>query len=95
MQCCGGHSSVLCGDIITTLGIPSVLNRMFGTIQGYHLSLWRIFSTIEGYHQYCGGISSVLWRDTVRFGGAFRWDGVTISRLTGAFDTMQGYHLSL
>ncbi len=25
--------------------------------------LWKMFSTVE-YYQYCGGIPSILWRDT-------------------------------
>ena len=41
----GGITSVHAGDDISTVGITSVL--------------WRVFSTVEGYLQYCGGTTAV------------------------------------
>ena len=45
VQYSGGITSVHVGDNISTVGITSVL--------------WRVFSTVEGYLQYCGGITAV------------------------------------
>ena len=36
------------GDNISTVGVTSVL--------------WRVFSTVEGYLQYCGGLQQYMWR---------------------------------
>ena len=44
VQYSGGITSVHAGDNISTVGITSVL--------------WRVFSTVEGI-QYCGGITAV------------------------------------
>ena len=44
VQYSGGITSVHAGDNISTVGITSVL--------------WRVFSTVEGYLQYCGGYNS-------------------------------------
>ena len=57
------------GDNISTVGITSVL--------------WRVFSTVEGI-QYCGGIPSVLWGITaVHVGDSFSTVGDTFSTVRG------------
>ena len=46
----GDNISTYQGDNISTVGITSVL--------------WRVFNTVEGYLQYCGGITEVHVRDS-------------------------------
>ena len=52
-----GGCSVHRGDYISTVGIASVLWKMLSLVVDS-------FSTVEVV-QYCGGITSVLWRDNI------------------------------
>ena len=75
------------GNICTCGRITSVLwadNRSV---------LWRVFSTVEGYLQYCGGIPSVLWRDTFStVEGYLQYcGGITAVHVGGSFSTVGGY----
>ena len=57
LQYCGGErNNSTCGGSLSTVGVPSVLWRLFSTVGDS-------FSTVEGI-QYIGGITSVqvLWR---------------------------------
>ena len=76
----GGIPSVLwgitaahVGDSFSTVGILSVLWRLFSTVGDYISTVGNSFSTTEGI-QYIGGslstvgITSVLWRYSVQWG---------------------------
>ena len=62
LQYCGGITAVHLGDSFNTVGIPSVLCRLFSTVGDS-------FSPVEGIQYIWGNIStvgvpSVLWRIT-------------------------------
>ena len=72
------------GDNISTVGITSVL--------------WRVFSTVEGYLQYCGGITAVHVGDSFSTVGGyllvlwrlFSTVGDNISTVGDSFSTVEG-----
>ena len=59
LQYCGGITAVHVGDSFNTVGIPSVLCRLFSTVGirsvqwGIASVLWKVFSTF--------GVTSVQW----------------------------------
>ena len=82
------------GDNISTVGVTSVLWRVFSTIEipsvlqqymwGDSFStLGDTFSTVEGYLQYCGGCS-VQWGDNISTVGD------NISTVGDSFSTVEG-----
>ena len=64
IQYCGGIPSVLWGDSFSTVGIPSVLWRLFSTVGDNISTVGDSFNTVEGI-QYIGGITSVHVGDNI------------------------------
>ena len=80
------------GDSCSTVGIPSVLWRLFSTVGVTSVQwrvasvLWRVFSTLGGNINTCRGITSVqwgitsvLWRVFSTVGGYLQYSGDNIS----------------